>query len=504
MVGIGGRSKGCRTCRRRKVKCDEGQPSCQRCLKGGFQCDGYIQFSEFIDERNRLMKRGTIKLPSPPKSTTTTISNQNSPTPETHFETIPSLTLTTNPSWNEEDLLNTHLVNRLFTWHEDPASPYAASWISALFKQDGEKSLSGSSLRALATVYFAKVNKQPQLMRRGASFYSQALSRLRVQLENSDLAISDDVIVAVICLGFYESVTFTQPGAWLAHYKGLAKLTAVRGPYRHQEGVGFALLPTIRSCIAIGYIVERKRCFLEDPSWKTIPWALKGEDAKSPTDFLHDILVDIPGLLEDANHSKTWDPIFPGHDSFKAELLPRVQSTLEALYIWRWRWETLFPTATYLAEPTNQNTFPTSIALPPSPFPSVIWFDNPYRATELILYNALRLILTRTLETLDPSFTPETPTPISDTISDPLLPEQGSRNDVAVEICRMADYHLHSLRRSSGAFMLIFPLNVAHNHLDVGSVEARKWLEGVMAVIADLHGFELGRSENMPRRVDTG
>ncbi|KAJ5297888.1 hypothetical protein N7508_008137 [Penicillium antarcticum] len=394
MVGVGGRSKGCRTCRRRKVKCDEGQPLCQRCKTAGIQCDGYVQFSEFIDERNRLVKRGTIKLPSP--SSSTTISNHNSPFSEKASEHIQPLNFTTNLPWNEDDLLNTHLINRIFTWHEDPASPYAASWISALFKQNKKRNLSNASMRALATVYFAKVNKQSQLMRRGASVYSQALSMLRSQLQNSDLAVSDDVVIAVIYLGIYESVTFTQPGAWLAHYKGLARL-------------------------AIGYIVERKRCFLEDPTWKKVPWALKGEDAKTPTDRLHDILVDIPGILEDTSQSKTWDPAFPGKDEFDTRLIPRVLSTLE--------------------------------------------------------------------------------TTISDTISDPLLPRQGTRNDVAVEICRMVDYHLHYLRRSSGAFMLIFPLNVAHNHLDVGSVEARRWLEGVMAVIADSHGFELGRSENMPRRV---
>ncbi|RDW56594.1 hypothetical protein BP5796_13059 [Coleophoma crateriformis] len=32
---------GCMTCRIRKIKCDEGKPSCQRCLKTGRSCDGY-------------------------------------------------------------------------------------------------------------------------------------------------------------------------------------------------------------------------------------------------------------------------------------------------------------------------------------------------------------------------------------------------------------------------------------------------------------------------------
>ncbi|EXJ88584.1 hypothetical protein A1O1_05514 [Capronia coronata CBS 617.96] len=32
---------GCWTCRERHVKCDEARPSCARCLKGGFACQGY-------------------------------------------------------------------------------------------------------------------------------------------------------------------------------------------------------------------------------------------------------------------------------------------------------------------------------------------------------------------------------------------------------------------------------------------------------------------------------
>ncbi|EXJ83615.1 hypothetical protein A1O1_07238 [Capronia coronata CBS 617.96] len=32
---------GCWTCRDRHVKCDEGRPECARCLKGGFECQGY-------------------------------------------------------------------------------------------------------------------------------------------------------------------------------------------------------------------------------------------------------------------------------------------------------------------------------------------------------------------------------------------------------------------------------------------------------------------------------
>ncbi|KAL3466723.1 hypothetical protein BJX64DRAFT_284281 [Aspergillus heterothallicus] len=41
MVYPGGPSKGCYTCRARKVKCDETKPVCKRCVKGNRTCGGY-------------------------------------------------------------------------------------------------------------------------------------------------------------------------------------------------------------------------------------------------------------------------------------------------------------------------------------------------------------------------------------------------------------------------------------------------------------------------------
>lgn len=184
-------------------------------------------------------------------------------------------------------------------------------------------------------------------------------------------------------------------------------------------------------------------------------------------------------------------------EDFKLAFCSRVFATLEALYSWRWDWEQKFPNSTSLISPANLD-HETSLLLPPSPFKSIIWFTSPHRAAELMNYNAIRLIATRALEVVGVQIDmPSSNIPISD----PLLPMEGTRHDVAVEICRMADYHLHSFRESSGAFMLIFPLNVAHLHLSQDGGQIKPWLEAVMSVVADLHGFELGRRENMPRQI---
>lgn len=56
MVGIP-RSKGCRICVQRRVKCDQTKPTCNNCKKGNRPCPGYAQDLKFQDEGARLRKR---------------------------------------------------------------------------------------------------------------------------------------------------------------------------------------------------------------------------------------------------------------------------------------------------------------------------------------------------------------------------------------------------------------------------------------------------------------
>ncbi|RDW86213.1 Zn(II)2Cys6 transcription factor domain-containing protein [Aspergillus mulundensis] len=53
MVYPGGPSKGCYTCRARKVKCDEARPVCKRCVKGNRVCGGYRNLNNKGSSRKR-------------------------------------------------------------------------------------------------------------------------------------------------------------------------------------------------------------------------------------------------------------------------------------------------------------------------------------------------------------------------------------------------------------------------------------------------------------------
>ncbi|RDW77508.1 hypothetical protein BP6252_05561 [Coleophoma cylindrospora] len=48
---------GCQTCKRRKLKCDEGKPECRACLNRGIECEGYAQRIAFRNDTNSTVQR---------------------------------------------------------------------------------------------------------------------------------------------------------------------------------------------------------------------------------------------------------------------------------------------------------------------------------------------------------------------------------------------------------------------------------------------------------------
>ncbi|EXJ94018.1 hypothetical protein A1O1_02411 [Capronia coronata CBS 617.96] len=66
MVGIP-RSKGCRICVQRRVKCDQTRPVCNNCLRGNRPCPGYDTDLRIHDEGSKLRKRFGQKDGNDPK-----------------------------------------------------------------------------------------------------------------------------------------------------------------------------------------------------------------------------------------------------------------------------------------------------------------------------------------------------------------------------------------------------------------------------------------------------
>jgi hypothetical protein len=185
---------------------------------------------------------------------------------------------------------------------------------------------------------------------------------------------------------------------------------------------------------------ERKRTFLEQPEWKTIPWAADPL-GRSHANYLLDMLADVPGLLEDETHlDPLKDPV--GTDILRHLVLEHLYS----LYEWRWAFESRSPGAIIEVDESPRDN---EISGSANKFHRTrLQYTGFVPVNELSLYNAIQLFLLRILlDLVDGSSYPEVENFFAEanarrrahTLSSPLLlpGEANSLLQVAVEICRL-------------------------------------------------------------------
>jgi hypothetical protein len=262
----------------------------------------------------------------------------------------------------------------------------------------------------------------------------------------------------------------------------------LHGPWKFQNPAARYLLEGNRVTIALECLIKRKRCFLEHPDWKTIPWAAD-VGSKTMGLLLHDILCDVPGLLEDAitlQRSKGGDQKLSLH----RELSTKILVHLRTLYEWRASWQQ--------QNPSSCHEVPTSFLDSQSLFPMVFYYSDLSAANEICFYNAILLLLLNLgSKVIGLSFDHSLPSlhlPRDLDFSPLYAPGLALNADaVATEICRSVEYHLLHTASSVAAFFLLFPLRLAYETFKTTSDESQ-WLSGMMKNIADMSGFEIGRT----------
>jgi hypothetical protein len=234
-------------------------------------------------------------------------------------------------------------------------------------------------------------------------------------------------------------------------------------------------------------LLSKTRSFLEEPAWKTEPWRGSGLPTKSPQNELVDILIDLPGFLQDV--SEIENGIVPG--TKRVSLIEHLRSNLAVLYHWRWSWQRRNPDAVWEIEPAD---------LPPGKtvynsrlFPKVLWFRTFTQATEIQLYNAVLLCTLGLLWQFEPQGQTE-PIVLS---SYPLrMPGQyNSLHGPAEEICRAFEYQLLNVNntRESALFWLL-PLGIAHKVLQEDP-RYSCWIQSMLDMSKLTRGYGSGTNE---------
>ncbi|KAK4463508.1 Sterigmatocystin biosynthesis regulatory protein [Cladorrhinum samala] len=326
MVGVPGRSKACVTCRKRRKGCGQERPACSQCQRAGIECGGYDQPRVFVVSTPTTRRAGYRSAPQAFAGS----SWQRGFSPESLSN--PSNEVAGNIVANSALLGRPELERRwidLFWEAYFPAGKpipalvsrnYTCSWTNTAQKlYEGDHSLR-YALWANALLMEGRRQGAGWILREGSKMYGRALAGLRRSLEAPHTAKRDAVIATVKLVSLFEAYSRQgggdesesegddhhnhQPRAlpplpsqnWQRHCAGELALFVARTPEAHVEGNSHQVFADERVEMALSGILRRRRLPFSAPEWKSIPWKETPKDLK---DILVDVLVDVPGLVED-------------------------------------------------------------------------------------------------------------------------------------------------------------------------------------------------------------
>jgi len=197
-----------------------------------------------------------------------------------------------------------------------------------------------------------------------------------------------------------------------------------------------------------------------------------GEDAKSSFEVLLDIFAEVPGILHDLDILR----LQAGRASIAASALRhRTQTVLQALHTWRGPCQHEHERCALPSDKADR--FALAIH-----HPILLCLSEPSRALLLPL--------------LGTSGAESGPADRFDCGEDTAWEPDGAEGGLAMDICALAHVILRDGGSTALAFFLIFPLQMASQHLVRGSPQAC-WVANMMdTLVADNFGLELGRSRD--------
>ncbi|KAI1270530.1 hypothetical protein F5Y18DRAFT_414230 [Xylariaceae sp. FL1019] len=254
MVFPGRFSTGCKRCRQRKLKCDEGRPSCRRCYIYGKPCPGYTDQFQFRFENTGPKQENSSSSsslssptsqrsghsPVPPQHPPAKASNHNIIVPIRH---TPPLSITAHPEVSYDQYSLSYFVQRFVTPDEHDNFPGFLSFLPDLYNHDSNGLL---ELATLSVAQMAAYNQFGGDKFRLQSYqnYGRALRTLRQTIQTEEDVRDDRVLAAVLLLCMFKDVGEQGWGDPNEHASGLYYIMEKRGFEQLFTSVGFELFIT--------------------------------------------------------------------------------------------------------------------------------------------------------------------------------------------------------------------------------------------------------------------
>ncbi|RFU81151.1 hypothetical protein TARUN_1060 [Trichoderma arundinaceum] len=295
MVNVAGRSRGCATCRKRRVKCDQSLPECLRCLNMGLQCPGARTDAFFVHTvipntslRDSSAALITIKTKSP-RSNVINLSPLPGPQPSRAAAF--------------DQLFVSHFID-FFFGPVKPSSPMpggtSRTWLHELpsFLASPYLSPVQCSIRAASMLSYGTAVGDVSIKTEACRWYMRALQGLRFLLSHEYSSSPEGAVCAAVMLIHFETSAGTSPKAWQKHVKGAASLLEAQGPERCRSGFMHQIFSHLRLQTFVAAMAENELHPFASPEWTTTPFEIHH---KLIFDKLVDILFAVQRCLSVAN-----------------------------------------------------------------------------------------------------------------------------------------------------------------------------------------------------------
>ena len=469
------RSSGCRICVRRKVKCDETKPFCERCRKARLQCSGFREHLVFVDETRQALDKLA------PVQTSEAYTSPASHPPLHSTFPFPALNFCRELRLfgDSDDVYFAYLLERFVATGNCYQDYYGnGRWILACLSKKDDHPAAHLALKCLATTFFGRQHHQESVVSDASYLYSQALRRLCQTLQDPQKAQTFDVLAATTALNLYEYIAFTSSRGWIHHAQGMAKLLELRGPQAFKDLPDRAILYMNKPILVAKALEARKRTFLEDEEWDA------GYTSNDAVLILGDLFARLPGIAETIESFGSCASDFGPAPSKWKKTRTKISGLIDDLKRWycafvvdRGHLPKEFSTQTML-DITNDTEGPL--------FDTIFEFDNLCVANEVTMHDSIMIAALEWQHKL-------TKLSWQRGIDHEGMLEIPAASELAVNICRSVEYHLRPKHIQAGAFYILMPARTAYRALPKQSREAR-WLENILKKIADASGFEIARN----------
>ncbi|PGG96400.1 hypothetical protein AJ79_09595 [Helicocarpus griseus UAMH5409] len=417
MVNVAGRSKGCSTCRQRRVKCDEHRPICVRCEKGGFKCDG--------PKEVRFIK-GTI------------VKSRRS-----LHQTPPSAPL----NGNEFERYICFMLK--YTTRGDPIEvatrKMASIGVSRANATVSTKGVSHQAIMSFAMIFFGTEHRRNSITKGGYAMYGVALKQINHALSDPICYKHNELILSVLTLAVLETLVPTGMGINFKHMRAVEELLRLQDISSPIPAHLPALYLHVRHLAIFSALWVREPSILARPDWKRVLRSSCSDEEREQQE-LYDILADCTVLF--AKRDKLlakWRLHIEKPPDQHTALKQKVQNLLMQLCAWRQRWDS--------DERNSYSATPMEGPRPDDfmPFTTIFTFRDESIAIMFMFYNITLIYILQLLLTLDfknPSFHLKSHHTLHD-----YLPSKATRENTenryitaqrlaVLDICRSIPYHL--------------------------------------------------------------